>query len=761
MPFPNEHAARIHDPEKYDHFRRENDKFGPGIDVIWGIPKDGAVEIQAIRFNAEKFTVEEAKEWFAEHEYKPISFEPAAGVNACLALEICASDSAVLARVEGLAYTGGILRLPGFRYPVVIQLSGLSIPDQVPLLCDHDTTVGSKIGQVRAFIDGRNGTQLSMSGALLPSISPLAAQIVAQHKSGGKWQLSVGVEPLLSEIVQGSRMVNGQMIQGPFYHVQKSRLREISVCPIGVDPGTELRIAASFSLSGGEQQMEFDAWLTANGFDPEAVKKDEKQTALLTASWKASQEPDPKPANKPADTPDDTKVIQAAVTTEQDIAAALKTKREAMATENKRMADVAMICAKYKERVKADSFATIEEKAILGGWTADQTELEMLRAERPAVPAVHVQQTAVTGKVLEAALCLGNGLKEEDVVKACGEESVVVARRRYGGPIGARQFVLEAAWANGFADSRVHSGNLRNALKAAFSTQAASDILSNVANKVLLQAYMAVEDTWSRVAAIGPCNDFKAQPHYRLNASMQYEEVAATGELKHGQTSDETYSVTAKTYGKIFVVSRQDIINDDLSAFDQLRTMMGRGAALKLNDVFWAAFMNNGSFFTAGRGNYISGATTTISTAGLGAADVAFLNQTDANGKPLGLTPAILLVPPALKETALAYMKSIDYTGGSTPAPASNTFAGRYRPEVSAYLSNAAYTGNSALAWYLLCDPANMACIKVTFLDGKQTPTVESAEADFDMLGIQVRGYHDFGVALAEYRAGVKSKGAA
>jgi hypothetical protein len=48
-----------------------------------------------------------------------------------------------------------------------------------------------------------------------------------------------------------------------------------------------------------------------------------------------------------------------------------------------------------------------------------------------------------------------------------------------------------------------------------------------------------------------------------------------------------------------------------------------------------------------------------------------------------------------------------------------------------------------------------------SFLNGVQTPTVESAAADFDQLGVQFRGYHDFGVDLAEYLAGVKSKGAA
>jgi phage major head subunit gpT-like protein len=68
-------------------------------------------------------------------------------------------------------------------------------------------------------------------------------------------------------------------------------------------------------------------------------------------------------------------------------------------------------------------------------------------------------------------------------------------------------------------------------------------------------------------------------------------------------------------------------------------------------------------------------------------------------------------------------------------------------------------TGSSS-PWYLLCDPLDLAMIQVVFLNGKQMPTVEQTDADFKQLGIQFRGYHDFGVALQEPRAAVKSPAA-
>ena len=84
-----------------------------------------------------------------------------------------------------------------------------------------------------------------------------------------------------------------------------------------------------------------------------------------------------------------------------------------------------------------------------------------------------------------------------------------------------------------------------------------------------------------------------------------------------------------------------------------------------------------------------------------------------------------------------------------------------FSPVSCRYLANARYTGNSAKAWYLLSDPNDLPVIEVAFLNGQEAPTIETAEADFSMLGVQMRGYHDFGVNLQDNRAGVKSKGEA
>jgi phage major head subunit gpT-like protein len=200
-----------------------------------------------------------------------------------------------------------------------------------------------------------------------------------------------------------------------------------------------------------------------------------------------------------------------------------------------------------------------------------------------------------------------------------------------------------------------------------------------------------------------------------------------------------------------------------LGAITTVPRKLGRGSGLAINDVFWTVFLNNAAFFTAGRKNLITGADTALSIDALTKAEVAFLDQVDSDGKPIGVMPQVLLVPTALSAMATQLFKSVEIrdTTASTKYPVANPHQGKFRAEVSRYLANSKYTGNSAKAWYLLADPADLPVIEVAFLNGQESPTIETAEADFNVLGIQMRGYHDFGVALQDPRGGCKMKGEA
>ncbi len=70
MPFANEHAARQNDPDKYVRLRRQNNVLGPGIHVIWGVLPSDSTEIQSIRFDSSRWTVNRARAWLVDHKFK-------------------------------------------------------------------------------------------------------------------------------------------------------------------------------------------------------------------------------------------------------------------------------------------------------------------------------------------------------------------------------------------------------------------------------------------------------------------------------------------------------------------------------------------------------------------------------------------------------------------------------------------------------------------------------------------------------------------
>jgi len=422
-------------------------------------------------------------------------------------------------------------------------------------------------------------------------------------------------------------------------------------------------------------------------------------------------------------------------------------------------------------KVCGDTHAEIAAKAIGEGWDVTRTELEVLRADRPKAPAAHIPDNSMTGSVLEAACMLTGGVKGDVVVAAFGEKSVEAADKRFKGGIGLQELLLEAAWANGydgrnFRDSRAvlrfafgHAGGIQ----AGWSTIDIGGILSNVANKFLLEGFFSVERTWRNICAVRNVSDFKTVTSYRLIGKDQYEIVAPGGELKHGTLGNESYTNKADTYGLLLAIDRRDIINDDLGAITTVPRKLGRGSGLKINDVFWGIFLNNAAFFAAGNKNYVTGADTVLSIDGLTKVEKTFADQVDSDGKPIGIQPAVMLVPTALSAMATMLFKSLEIrdTTASTKYPVANPHASKFRAEVSRYLSNASYTGNSEKAWYLLADPADLPVIEVAFLNGQESPTIETADADFGTLGVQMRGYHDFGVNLQDPKGGVKSKGEA
>jgi len=530
--------------------------------------------------------------------------------------------------------------------------------------------------------------------------------------------------------------------------------------------------------------MDFTEWLKKMHLDPETLT--DQQTASLKAKFDAEASGEGKPIKASAGgegAGGGTPTSQVANLPEFD-------EVEIKATYSHHVATLEAEAAGY-DSSKVEKLAEIKAKALADGletyrkavkekWPAIKLEaetikaqadfrVELIRAERPTAPPIHSSSKDLKADVIEAALSISAGLP--DYEKAYSEKTLEAADKHFR-HVGLQEAMLICARANGYTGRGSFRSDLRGIFEAAFPIRGAftavslPGVLGAAANKFILAGFDNVEDTWREISSIKPAVDFKTMTRYRLLDGLEYEEVGASGEIKHGSLSEENYTNAAKTYAKMLGLTRVDIINDDLGAFDTIRTKLGRGAALKLNTVFWTAFLDNSTFFTAARGNYMEGAGTTLQSSQLTAAVLLMRKLKTPSvqgqaGHPIGVKPKNLLVPPELEVTADELYESTNLVGGSTKSTAKNTHAGKYKPLVSAYLSDSAITNYSLTGWYLLGDKNDLPVMEVVFLNNQQTPTVESAEADFNVLGVQFRGYHDFGAAKAEYNGGVKSKGAA
>ncbi len=689
-----------------------------------------------------------------------------------------ANGAGKLKRFQILAYSGGKLNVEGFANAVVVDLAGLETPNAIPILIDHTKTVEATLGLTDNIKN--DGKALTLSGVVTGQ-SVTALQVLAQSAAGHTWQASIGAMVIESEELAAGQTatVNGQTFEGPVTIARRSVLRETSVLPMGADSTTTVNLAASARrFLKGAAAMVFEDWLMSLGLDvsmltPEAV------AVLQTAYAAVSQAP---AASAAAVAPVAAAVPVAPVIPPPVSAGANAVTIEARLNEERKL-QAAMIRKSGEIQAKAFGFPNIAATAIEQDWSLEKVELEVMKAKQ--IQAMGARTTSFGAsqnaaenlpQVLEAAMCVTRKIK--DVEKQFDDKTLKAAHSQFKRGIGLQQMMLMAAAANGMSMTpgmKISAGNLREVLtyscgngqqlQAAFTAISLPGILSNVANKELLDGYMEEDQVWREIAQTKSVSDFKTVTSYRMLDNMKYEKLGPGGVIKNGTISEESYTRQVDTYAKMFSLTRQDIINDDLGAFDDLRNRIGRGAASKLNDLFWTTFLGNlATIFTATRTNYITGATTNLGTdgVGLGLGVKGWRQRTSpaADGaKRMSGSPKFVLVPPELE--TIAEQLYVARNLAAVKVSDANIYSGRYQPIVANQLSDSSISGYSTTAWYLLGDKAAGSPVVVSFLNGQETPTVENADADFNTLGIQFRGYHDFGCDLGDYLNALMSKGAA
>lgn len=653
-----------------------------------------------------------------------------------------------LPRVKMVAYRGGPMRLAGWGpTPVIISLAGLVIPASVPLRFNHDgyELVGHS-DSIKV-----EGTNLLLEG-VISFETPRTRAIVTAAANGFPWQASVGVAPDFTAVkfVEAGQTadVNGKTWKGPLYVVNKGWLREVSVLDLGADSGSKTQIAAMATETSMDETVD-----TAGAGSGGGANSGGAGAAVQTPPVRAGE------------------TIDSIV-------------GEAQAKQDRKDRITAMVRASCATpgvtREMLDAFQRIGTEAINANWDDAQVELALIRAGRAApsigAPSIGSGNGAPTDAVLAAALLMSCGVSHEKLVKDpdFGERTVQAAWTRSRGRMSLHQLIATALQASGahvgHGGTQIFDALLANApllamqrargfgdIRAGFSTVSLAGILGTVGNKLLQDSFTDVESTYQEICQLADFSNFLTYTSYRLTASGGFQKIGPTGELKHANLGEQSATNRLETSGMMLTLDRQQIINDDLNAFAQLFKIMGRDSLIALEEATYDAFMESSDvIFTSARGNRNTSAA--LSLANLQIADAALMAQVNENGKPIYAMGSKLIVPPALKALADSiFVSEHIVSGNSTNQPQANTLRGRFKPVCSPFLSHTALAGASATTWYLACDPKKVPFLQAAFLQGKRQPTVETADAAFNTLGIQMRGFFDFGLAVNDYRGANKN----
>jgi hypothetical protein len=281
-------------------------------------------------------------------------------------------------------------------------------------------------------------------------------------------------------------------------------------------------------------------------------------------------------------------------------------------------------------------------------------------------------------------------------------------------------------------------------------------ILSNVANKSMSNAYQAVPTTYQIWTGTGSQSDFKTGTRYRISEAGELEKLNSQGEFKHDEVTEGSATVAVGTYGKKFSLTRQAIINDDMGALTRIPAIHGAAIPRGINRLVYKVIKDNptiegAALFHASHGN-LAGTGAALSVVSLGKAKAAMAKQKNIGGKEyLNIQPAFLLVPVELEVTAAQLIGSlVDPTkSNATPNPFANKLT---------VVSDPNMDDISTTAWNLAAAPGFVDTIEVTYLNGRQQPTLES-QVSWEVLGIEWRLYFDFGVNLLDFRGLYKNPG--
>lgn len=286
------------------------------------------------------------------------------------------------------------------------------------------------------------------------------------------------------------------------------------------------------------------------------------------------------------------------------------------------------------------------------------------------------------------------------------------------------------------------------------STSDFGNILLDVANKAILLGWEENDETFETWTKKGQLSDFKTAHRVGLGAFPSLRKVREGAEYKYVTLDDKGETIALATYGELFSITRQAIINDDMNMLTDVPMKFGRAAKGTIGDLVYAVLIDNEkmsdkkALFSADHKNMITGG---MDVETISAGRTAMRQQKEGE-RTLNIRPAFMLVPTTLETQAIQVVKSGSVKGADVNANIINPVR-----DLAEIIAEPRLDDASEKDWYMASRQGSDT-IEVAYLNGIDVPYIDQLEG-FTSDGVTTKVRIDAGVAPVDYRGLLKVTG--
>ena len=283
------------------------------------------------------------------------------------------------------------------------------------------------------------------------------------------------------------------------------------------------------------------------------------------------------------------------------------------------------------------------------------------------------------------------------------------------------------------------------------STSDFGHILIDVAHKSVLKGWEESTENFEQWTHKGTLSDFRPAYRVGLGGFDSLPQVREGAEYTYVTLSDTGTHVSLATYGGMFSLTRQLIINDDMHMLTQVPYKLGQAARATVADLVFAQLTgdptmayDNKKLYAADHGNTLTNGKMDLDTIDKA---IQLMNaQKSFDGKQLAIEPHLMLAPTSLYTRAKQILGSNSVEGADANSGIINPLK-----DVVPVVKSQRLQAKNAKIWYLI----NKEAVEVSYLNGVETPFIDQ-QTGFTVDGVTTKVRIDAGVNVLDHRGIVR-----